>query len=405
MTELAPGWPVYRLGDVVENVNEYYDRNSAKPERYLAGDHIDEGSISVRRWGLTSDDVFPPTFNRRFRAGDVLFHSRNLRKLARPAFDGITGEKLFVLRVRRPDLLLPTLLPFVLQTVHFGEYVNRMWAGSTNKFLNKTPLMEYELAVPPVDEQREIGNALRAALAQEDSLHELLEQTRRTLAADLNTHLDAGHDPLKVAPQLPPRWLYVTLRGLITIRHGYAFEGELFTDKQTSDPILLTPGNFSESGALRFPPNRTKRFRGEPPTEYWLRQGDLVVLMTDLTPNATLLGAPGIVDGTVGPMLQNQRIGLVKNLAPERLTNSFLYYSFLGPQLRRLIRALSAGSTVSHTSPSEICSLRIPLPPIEIQDQLTARWTALSEAARRIEARLSDAKNLTATLRKRALRS
>lgn len=80
-----------RLGDVVENINDFFGRENGTTVRYVAGEHIDEGDLRVRRYGQTSDDLVPPTFNRLFKAGDVLFHSRNIRKLAQPDFDGLTG--------------------------------------------------------------------------------------------------------------------------------------------------------------------------------------------------------------------------------------------------------------------------------------------------------------------------
>ena len=96
---LKLGWTRVKLSDVVENINDYFDRDSGEVARFVAGQHIDEGQLKVRRWGLTSDDDFPPTYNRRFQAGDVLYHSRNLTKLCCPDFAGVTGEKLFILRV------------------------------------------------------------------------------------------------------------------------------------------------------------------------------------------------------------------------------------------------------------------------------------------------------------------
>lgn len=160
---LKPDWRSVRLGDVVENINDFFDRNAGTPVRYVAGEHIDEGNLEVRRCGQTSDDLVPPTFNRLFKAGDVLFHSRNIKKLARPDFDGLTGEKLFVLRTKDKTELMQDFLPFLLQGEHFGTYVQERWAGSTNKFLNKTPLMAYEFLLPPIEEQRKVVKVLSAA--------------------------------------------------------------------------------------------------------------------------------------------------------------------------------------------------------------------------------------------------
>jgi hypothetical protein len=44
-------------------------------------------------------------------------------KLARPDFDGLTGEKLFVLRSKDDTKLTQDFLPFLLQSDHFGRYV------------------------------------------------------------------------------------------------------------------------------------------------------------------------------------------------------------------------------------------------------------------------------------------
>lgn len=162
MTEMKPGWRLVKLDDVVDVITDYWDRDPSRPERFVAGEHIDEGSLRVSRWGMTNDDLVPPTFNRRFRAGDVLFHSRNLRKLAQPNFGGITGEKIFVLRARDPQVLIQELLPFLLQAKAFSDYTERMWAGSTNRFLNKGPLVKYEFVLPPLEEQRRFSALLNS---------------------------------------------------------------------------------------------------------------------------------------------------------------------------------------------------------------------------------------------------
>lgn len=181
---LMPGWQRVRLGDVVENVNSFFTDRSGGAIRYVAGEHIDEGDMKIRRSGLTSDEIIPPTFNRLFKAGDVLFHSRNIRKLAQPDFDGLTGEKLFVLRTKDQSILSQALLPFLLQTENFRSYVEERWAGSTNKFLNKTPLMVYEFALPPMEEQHRLVKLLTsiegclASLAEADLATTALENSR-----------------------------------------------------------------------------------------------------------------------------------------------------------------------------------------------------------------------------------
>ena len=225
-------------------------------------------------------------------------------------------------------------------------------------------------------------------------VQELSDNTAKLVEADLVANLVHGPDPLREEPQLPIDWAFVPLGDLISIRHGFAFDGKCFTAEVTTDPILLTPGNFSETGELVFSESNTKRFAGEHSEKFWLQPGDLVVLMTDLTPTAFLLGVPGIVTEKTGPILQNQRIGLITNRATRSISDEFLFYSFLGQQLRRMIRALSAGTTVHHTSPRDIYSLRIPLPPRAEQDALCRRWRSIADSRRKTVARLREVRTI-----------
>lgn len=197
---LKPGWRWVRLGEVAENIDKFFDRSSHLSIQYVAGEHIDEGDLRVRRYGSTSDELVPPTFKRLFKAGDVLFHSRNLNKVAQPDFDGLTGEKIFVLRVKDQAGLLQDLLPWLLQSDHFKAYANDRWAGSTNKFLNKTPLMAYEFALPPVEEQKSAVALLRAAATQSESFADVAAASRLLMKSAIMDFFSRSDIPWKWEP-------------------------------------------------------------------------------------------------------------------------------------------------------------------------------------------------------------
>jgi type I restriction enzyme S subunit len=352
----------------VENVNEYYDRSSTDRERYVAGDHIDEGSLPVRRWGLTSDDVFPPTFNRRFRAGDVLFHSRNLRKLARPAFDGITGEKLFVLRVSRPDLLLPSLLPYVLQSADFGDYVNRMWAGSTNKFLNKTPLMQYEFALPPLERQRSIASLLQEF---ENSVESLVG-----VSASLDTMRRSAFE--RVLSPEANGWETASLGCLFEITSG-------------GTPSRARP----EYWGGTIPWVKTAEVNYE-----WITDTEECITPAGLAgSSAKLVPVGSIVMALFG---QGPTLGRVARLSIEAATNQAcavllpndaqdqgFFFHFLWRQYPR-IRAMARGANQPNLNLGLVKSLQVPVLPIDDQRRISRMAEAivggLSLAQERLEA-------------------
>ena len=101
-------------------------------------------------------------------------------------------------------------------------------------------------------------------------------------------------------------WKHSRLGNYFRIKHGYAFKGEFFAD---SGPyVLLTPGNFQADGGIKLKGEREKYYTGDFPSEFLLRRGDFLVVMTDLTQNAPILGSPAFIPED-DRFLHNQRLG------------------------------------------------------------------------------------------------
>ena len=324
MADLKLAWTRVVLGDVVEVVSEYWDRNPDVPERFVAGEHIDEGDLRVRRWGMTSDERVPPTFNRRFRAGDVLFHSRNLKKLACPEFSGITGEKLFVLRSKDPTRrLLPTLLPFLLQTDAFNEYVSRMWAGSTNKFLNKAPLVKYEFALPPLEEQRQIADLATAAWT--------------TIAALQDAALAAATAYRSLSLELlrpKPRWSTPAL--------------EQLTDPNA--PICYGIVQLGEVRSSGVPVLRTQNLNGDYEDVYFASpELDNAYKRSRVQGDDVLIAIQGASTGKIGIVPRGFNGNINRHVARVRLGNSmsaeFFLHLWKSPLFARYATSNAVGST------------------------------------------------------------
>jgi type I restriction enzyme S subunit len=160
-------------------------------------------------------------------------------------------------------------------------------------------------------------------------------------------------------------WGEATLDDLVEVKHGFAFQGEFFHDEPPGD-LLLTPGNFAIGGG--FKSDKVKYFRGQPPSEFVLAAGDLLVTMTDLSKNADTLGYPALVpQSDANRYLHNQRLGkvLIKQGAP--LEKRFLYYVLCSREYRNEVIASATGTTVKHTSPTRIGKFRFKLPSVNEQ--------------------------------------
>ncbi|MFE7312907.1 restriction endonuclease subunit S [Streptomyces sp. NPDC057555] len=204
-------WKRVTLRDVVRHVTDRVDAETSGLERFLAGEHIPSGSLAITDWGVIGRDPIGPMFYKRFKPGHVLYVSRRtyLRKVAVPEFEGITGEKTFVLETLDENLLLQEFLPFVLSAERFHAYAIAHSRGSVNPYLNWGELAAYEFDLPPLDEQKRLADLLWAlerhrveldgqVSAVEAALQHFLADSFRTAPGpqikivDLCTHVIGG---------------------------------------------------------------------------------------------------------------------------------------------------------------------------------------------------------------------
>lgn len=157
-------WKRVALGDVVRHVTDRVVPETSGLERFLAGEHIPGRSLHITEWGVLGRDPIGPMFFKRFKPGHVLYVSRRtyLRKVAVPEFEGITGEKTFVLESIDQEVLLQEFLPFVLSAEVFHRYAVANSRGSVNPYLNWGELAEYEFDLPPIEEQKRIATLMWA---------------------------------------------------------------------------------------------------------------------------------------------------------------------------------------------------------------------------------------------------
>ena len=163
-------------------------------------------------------------------------------------------------------------------------------------------------------------------------------------------------------------WRDTSLGDLIDIKHGFAFKGQFIHDEPSGD-VLLTPGNFSVGGG--FKSDKLKYYHGSVPDEFVLREGDLLVTMTDLSKQSDTLGFPAITPPSPNGRryLHNQRLGKVSIREPEETNARYIYYVMCGAKYRHEVLASATGTTVKHTSPSRIKQVRfLCAPPSEQRD-------------------------------------
>ncbi len=169
-----------KFSDIVSRVNTKEDRFNTDKLYYVGGEHIVPNELKVKQKGLIKGSTIGPMFYCGFKAGDILFVTRNphLRKCGVVDFDGICSEKTFVLATKDKTKLLQEYLAIVMQSDDFWNYCEENKSGGVNFFLNWSTLAEYEFNLPPLAEQRALAEKLWAAYEVKQAYLKMIEATQ-----------------------------------------------------------------------------------------------------------------------------------------------------------------------------------------------------------------------------------
>jgi type I restriction enzyme S subunit len=266
--------------------------------------------------------------------------------------------------------------------------------SGTQGNLNTSIVSDVLCMLPPLPEQQKIAKILT-------SVDEVIEKTQAQIdkLKDLKTGImqelltnGIGHTEFKDSPvgRIPAEWEVKELNQLVSIKHGYAFEGQYFTTSP-SKYILLTPGNFNRDGRLYFGA-KTKYYTGDIPDGYVLKNGDVLVVMTDLTKEMAILGNT-ITLQSPQTVLHNQRIGKVEIVSENKLTQEYLCFVMNSDRIKTHVKDTATGTTVKHSSPSKILEPFIPIPPLEEQQKITSIFDSINLKLSIVENKLQKLKN------------
>jgi type I restriction enzyme, S subunit len=301
----------------------------------------------------------------------------------------LCGTGCLRIRFGENEIIEPEFLGYWLGTSIVEGWLLSNAVGTTMPNLNTSILKSLPVPLPPIDEQREIAHILGVLddkIELNKRVNTTLESTTRAIFKSWFVDFDPvrakakGRQPEGMDAEtaalfpdsfqesklglIPEGWEVVSIGDEVHIKHGYAFEGQYFSP-ETSDDILLTPGNFAIGGG--FKGDKFKYYSGPVPEEYVLREDDLLVTMTDLSKAGDTLGYPALIPKPEKyRFLHNQRLGKVVIKPTSVISKLFLYYLMQTDNYRQEILGSATGSTVKHTSPNRIQAFAFAFPSPQI---------------------------------------
>lgn len=154
-------WKKVKFGDVVFEPKESVKDPIAEGIEHVVGlEHITSEDIHLRRSAGIEEST---TFTKKFSQGDVLFGRRRayLKKAAKARFEGICSGDITVMRARG-ELLLPDLLPFIVNNDNFFDFAITHSAGGLSPRVKFKDLAGYELLIPSLSVQKDVIHLLKS---------------------------------------------------------------------------------------------------------------------------------------------------------------------------------------------------------------------------------------------------
>lgn len=341
--------PVYGSGGYMRSVNEYL---------------YDGESVCIGRKGTIDNPIF---LSGKFWTVDTLFYTHSFK------------------------CCLPKFIYLIFQNIDWRSHNE---AGGIPS-LSKANIEKIEIAIPDLSEQQKIADCLSSLdelITAHTQKHQALQLHKKGLMQNLFP-AEGETVPALRFPEFRDAWNTSKLKKYIDLLSGYAFKSEYFS---ASGKKLLTPKNFNKNGFANFSEENTKFTTEKYDSKYICTEGDLLLLLTDLSPSCELLGKPIFLIKKDDEVLLNQRI--VKVIPNQKLNNKFLHYFFLTDYYSTHIRNTASGSTVRHSSNKIVLDTDISFPSFveqqKIADCLSSLDDLITAQAKKIESLKAHKKGL-----------
>lgn len=229
--------------------------------------------------------------------------------------------------------------------------------GASYPAVTSSIVKECSIPLPSLDEQRKIAAVL-------DKVSDLIAKRRQQLDK-LDEAVKARFVEIFGEPdENPKHWQEDELSHHLKVIGGYAFKSNGFTDEGI--PVLrignINSGHFLPVNMVYWPDDLAL-------ARYKVFPGDLVMSLTgtvgkDDYGNVCILGAD------YDEYYLNQRNA---KLSIEKSLNKCYFSELLKfPRIKKRLTGISRGIRQANISNKDILTLRVPIPPIELQEQFTA---------------------------------
>lgn len=234
-------------------------------------------------------------------------------------------------------------------------------SGSANQAnVSKSDILNLDISIPPLPEQKAIASVLSSL----DDKIDLLHQQNQTLEALAETLFRQWF-----IEEAKEDWEVLPLGEIAEVKNGKSFKSSDFTDNDFNSFEVVKMGHIERGGGLKLNPKKDYVSR-EMDVEKWiLNKGDIIMAMTDMKDNVVILGVPAMIDKDDHYVL-NQRVARIYLKDNSKLISNYLLYIQLNNKdfIAELQTKANSGVQVN-LSTEAIKESEILIPPFKLQEE------------------------------------
>ena len=332
--------PKYKFSEFAFNINQKKMPEAGDEEMYIGLEHLDSGSLKVRRWGsdvpITGEKLV-------MRKGDILFGRRNtyLRRAAIAPHNGIFSAHGMIFRPN-PELMDPEYFPFFISSDYFMNAAIRISVGSLSPTVNWKTLKDLEFEIPDLESQRKCAELLTAANNLKEAYEALLVHIDELVKSQFieefgELESNTKHYPIKKLSEIADYWNGLTYKPDDAVQDG-------------TGTLVLRSSNI-QNGALAFDDN----VRVICPIKEKLFVKDNDILMCSRNGSAALVGKTALIKGLTEPMTFGAFMMIIRSAYYPYLKTYFNMPAFRGQ--------ISTGtSTINQITGKMLNDIILPVP-------------------------------------------
>jgi len=195
------------------------------------------------------------------------------------------------------------------------------------------------------------------------------------------------------------KWEIVRIGSFVDLQNGFAFKSSDYVQK--SNTLNFRQANIRLEGILDLEHKKTylpDDFRNKY-NDYILKDGDVVIAMTDMNNELNLLAIPTIFKNETDKVyLLNQRVGKFMKFDLKKINPIYLNSILKSINTREQLKQLGFGSIQYNLSKDDLLNFKIPLPPLDIQKKIVSEIEILEAKEKKSKEEIDKGKEIITNL-------